>query len=220
MLISPESLEVSKVLSILHDNFTFKIEEFLNLKDVQKLQLQSTDKDLILCLLKEFKFLKVSEDQKTAQLVFAEAEKVINLINVPNKIGKEALMQVLKISENMIQRLYKQSLYWTIVCDNRDVFTKLDETMRNTKFEDNNPLRFEITLIEEIKKTISKKINHQNYLKEADSLKGSGANGLGVNGLSATDRKDSRGWKGSIGANSEALSWRKKSDLSASSKDE
>lgn len=213
---SPECLEVSKVLSILHDNFTFKIDEFLNLKEVQKL---STEKDLILSLLKEFKFLKISEDEKTSHLVIAESEKIINLINVPNKISKEALMTVLKIRENMIERLYKQSLYWTIVCDNKEVFNKLDETMRNIKFEDNNPLRFEITLIEEIKKTLSKKIGHSNYLKEADSLKAAGACGLGANGL-AVDRKDSRGWKCSIGANNEALSWRKKSDFSASSKDE
>lgn len=216
MLLSPECLEVSKVLSILHDNFTFKLDDLLNLKEIQKL---STDRDVILGLLKEFKFLKISEDEKTAHFVFSEAEKIINLINVPNKIGREALMNVLKISESMIQRLYKQSLYWTIVCDNKEVFNKLDETMRNIKFEDNNPLKFEITLIEEIKKTICKKINHQNYLKEADSLKASGANGLAAHGHSG-DRKDSRGWKGSIGANNEALSWRKKSDISASSKDE
>ncbi len=213
---SPECLEVSKVLSILHDNYSFKFDELLNLKEIQKL---STDRELILSLIREFKFLKFSEDEKTARLVFTEGEKIINLINVPNKIGREALMNVLKISENMIQRLYKQSLYWTIVSDNKEVFNKLDETKRNIKFEDNNPLRFEITLIDEIKKTLSKKISHQNYLKEADSLKASGANGLGANGH-AGDRKDSRGWKGSIGANSEALSWRKKSDFSASSKDE
>jgi len=212
LLLAPECLEVSNALSIVNDNFIFKIDEFLNLNNLQKL---STNRTLILSLLQEFKFIKVSEDEKTAQLFFTDSEKIINLINVPNKIGKEALMNVLKINESMIQRLYKQSLYWTIVCDNKQIFNKLDETMRNIKFEDNNPLRFEITLIEEIKKTLSKKISHQNYLKEADSLKGSGAN-LGNTG----DRKDSRGWKGSIGANNEALSWRKKSDFSANSKDE
>ena len=212
MLLAPECLEVSNALSIVNDNFIFKIDEFLNLNNLQKL---STNRTLILSLLQEFKFIKVSEDEKTAQLFFTDSEKIINLINVPNKIGKEALMNVLKINESMIQRLYKQSLYWTIVCDNKQIFNKLDETMRNIKFEDNNPLRFEITLIEEIKKTLSKKISHQNYLKEADSLKASGAN-HGNTG----DRKDSRGWKGSIGANNEALSWRKKSDFSANSKDE
>lgn len=209
-------MEVSKVLSILNDNYTFRLDELLNLKEIQKL---GADRDLILSLIKKFKFLKFSDDETTVHLVFTEGEKIINLINVPNKIGREALMNVLKISENMIQRLYKQSLYWTIVCDNKEVFNKLDETMRNIKFEDNNPLRFEVTLIDEIKKSLSKKISHQNYLKEADSLKASTANGLGANGY-ASDRKDSRGWKGSIGANSEALSWRKKSDFSASSKDE
>lgn len=212
MLLAPECLEVSNALSIVHDNFLFKIDEFLHLKDLQKL---CTDNSLILSLLREFKFLSISEDEKTAHFIFTEAEKIINLINVPNKIGREALMNVLKINESMIQRLYKQSLYWTIVCDNKDIFNKLDETMRNIKFEDSNPLRFEITLIDEIKKTLTKKISHQNYLKETDSLKVSGANHAHFG-----DRKDSRGWKSSVGANTEALSWRKKSDFSASSKDE
>jgi len=145
---------------------------------------------LVLNLIKEFNFLKFSEDCKTVSLIFCESTKIFNLINVPHKIVKEALMNVLKIKENMIQRLYKQSLYWTIVCDDKNTNNKLDETMRNIKFEDNNPLRYEFTLISEIKN------------------------------LHTGDRKDSRGWKGSIGANNESLSWRKKSDLSSSSKDE
>jgi len=210
-------LEVSKVLSILNEQFTFKFEEFFNLKEVQKIH---TDKDLLLSLIKEFKFIKFSEEDKSAKIIFCDSVKIINLINVPNKINSEALMNVLKINDNIIQRLYKQSLYWTIVVDTRDVFNKLDETMRNIKFEDNNPLRFEITLIYEVQKIIAKKINHHNYLKETDSLKASGANCNTFNGQYASDRKDSRGWKGSIGANSEALSWRKKSDVSSSSKDE
>lgn len=163
--------------------------------------------------------MKFSQDNKTANINFCESVKIINLINVPNKIGREALMNVLKIKEDSIERLYKQSLYWTIVCDNKEINLKLDETMRNIKFEDNNPLRFEITLIEEVKQLLSKKINHNNYLKEADSLKAAGASGLGVSG-SYGDRKDSRGWKNSLGASGEALGWRKKSDFSSSSKDE
>ncbi len=172
---------------------------------------------MVLNLIKEFNFLKFSEDCKTVSLIFCESTKIFNLINVPHKIVKEALMNVLKIKENMIQRLYKQSLYWTIVCDDKNTNNKLDETMRNIKFEDNNPLRYEFTLISEIKNLLLKKIHHNNYLKEADSLKASGAHGANCH---TGDRKDSRGWKGSIGANNESLSWRKKSDLSSSSKDE
>ena len=130
------------------------------------------------------------------------------------------MLKILKISEESLERFYKQSLYWIIVCDKKNIFDKLDETLRNIKFEDNNQLKFEITLIKDAKKIAEKKINHHNYLKEADNLKASGANGS----VSYPDRKDSRGgYKNSTnsnGNNNETLSWRKKSDYSVNSKDE
>ena len=77
------------------------------------------------------------------------------------------------------------------------------------------------TNIKDSKKIAGKKINHQNYLKEADSLKASGANGS----VSYSDRKDSRGGhKNSMNSNgnsnNETLSWRKNSDISVNSKKE
>ena len=130
------------------------------------------------------------------------------------------MLKILKISEDDIERFYKQSLYWIIICDKKNIFDKLDETLRNIKFEDNNPLKFEISFIKDSKKIAGKKINHQNYLKEADSLKASGANGS----VSYTDRKDSRGMhKNSINSNGntdDKLSWRKNSDIAVNTKKE
>jgi hypothetical protein len=213
--LAPESLEVSNALHIINEDFSFKVEEFLNLKEVQKI---STDSELILKLLKRLKFIKLSDDD-TAQIIFSESAKIINLINVPNKIGRESLMKILKITEESIDRFYKQSLYWIIVCDGKETSNKLDETMRNIKFEDNSHLKFEVSLIKDIKIVIAKKINHHNYLKEADSLK-AGGSGLGVSNGNLGDRKDSRGWRNSLNSSNEAFSWRKKSDYSNSSKDE
>ena len=105
-------------------------------------------------------------------------------------------VKILKISEEQIERLYKQSLCWIIICEGKTIFDKLDETMRNIKFEDNNPLKFEFSLIKDVKIIASKKINHQNYLKETDSLKASGANGS----VSYSDRKDSRAQRVAIKA--------------------
>jgi hypothetical protein len=162
-------------------------------------------------------FIKLSEDESSAKIIFNESSKIINLINVPHKITKESILKIFKITEEQIERLYKQSLYWIIICEGKTIFDKLDETMRNIKFEDNNPLKFEFSLVKDMKTIASKKINHQNYLKETDSLKASGANGA----MNYTDRKDSRrGSKFSENSNNEALSWRKKSDYSASSKEE
>mgnify|MGYP000518562503 CR=1 FL=1 len=68
------------------------------------------------------------------------------------------MLKILKISEEQIERFYKQSLYWIIVCEGKNLYDKLDETMRNIKFEDNNPLKFETTLIKDCKKIAEKKI--------------------------------------------------------------
>ena len=164
--------------------------------------------------------MQFADDEKNAKIIFSETSKIISLINVPHKITKESMLKILKISEDDIERFYKQSLYWIIVCDKKNIFDKLDETLRNIKFEDNNSLKFEISFVKDTKKIAGKKINHQNYLKEADSLKASGANGS----VSYTDRKDSRGChKNSINSNGntdDKLSWRKNSDIAVNTKKE
>lgn len=168
--------------------------------------------------LKKLTYLEISEDESKGKIIFNDTSKMISLINVPHKITKDSMLKILKISEDSIERFYKQSLYWIIVCNQKTIFDKLEETLRNIKFEDNNPLKFEIAFLLDSKKIAEKKINHQNYLKEADNLKASGVNGS----VSYPDRKDSRGVYKNSGnsGNNEALSWRKKSDYSVSSKEE
>lgn len=200
------------------ENLNFKIDEFLNLKETQKL---SNDPELIKKCLRNLSFLKFSDSEKEAKIIFKENDsensKIINLINVPHKITKECMAKILKLSEEKnVERFYKQSLYWIIVVSDKNTYNKIDETMRNIKFEDNNPLKFEVSYVNDMKKIAEKKISHQNYLKEANDLKASGAMGA-----SYPDRKDSRGYKYSnnSGNGNEALSWRKKSDYSVNSGD-
>jgi hypothetical protein len=188
------------------------------MKEVQKI---SNDSDSLKKSLKKLTFLKFSEDENSTKIIFNESSKIISLINVPHKITKESMLKILRISEEQIERFYKQGLYWIIVCEGKNIYDKLDETMRNIKFEDNNPLKFEVGFLKDYKIIAGKKINHHNYLKETDNLKASGLSGS----TSYPDRKDSRGAcklsSGSNGnGNNEALSWRKKSDYSVNSKDE
>lgn len=190
----------------------------MNLKEIQKI---SSDRETMINMLKTLNYIKLSEDEKKAELVFIEDGKVFNLINVPNKVCKDAILKILKINENQIERIYKQSLYWMVICSNKELNYRLDETMRNIKFEDDY-LKFETNTFEDIKHLLLKKISHHNYLKEADSLKASGT--VSPRSSNHGDRKDSRGWRnsrlGSGSNNNETLSWRKKSDVSNNSKDE
>ncbi len=141
-----------------------------------------------------------------------------NFINVPNKMNKQQLSELLEIKDGDIKRLYKQSLYWVMISENKDFNENFEQKLRTIKFEESN-LKFDITLGKNIKKQIMKKIQHYTYIKETDDLKAPG------NSSGSNSRKESfaRGEKCSVNSNSnnnEAFSWRKKSDVSNNSKDE
>jgi hypothetical protein len=136
------------------------------------------------------------------------------------------LCDLLEIKEGDIMRLYKQSLYWVLVSENPTYNVDFEKRLDNLKFDQNN-LKYDVTNAKNIKKTILKKIQHYTYIKETDDLKASSPNNIRKDSLNGV-RKDSfpRGEKistcasNSVSSNPEPFSWRKKSDLSNTSKEE
>jgi hypothetical protein len=204
-------MEVSKVCSILNDDLSFKIDELYGLKEVQKL-VNSKEKLL--------EFLKLIENEglitlrdTNGHIILKDELNIYNFINIPNKMNKDQLTDLLDIKQGDIERLYKQSLYWIVVSENSEFNLNFEKKLKNIKF-DENVLKYDITTGKNIKKQILKKIQHFNYIKETDDLKAVSPSNL---------RKESfnRGEKHSTNASSnEAFSWRKKSDVSNTSKDE
>jgi hypothetical protein len=130
---------------------------------------------------------------------------------VPSKVTKEQLLTILGVDEACFKRIYKQSLYWTLISDNAQFNSSFENVLKNIKFDDGKVLRYEITTSKQLTKQINKKLQSLAYQKETNELK-AGSNNASI-------RKDSN--KDQLSANStDAFSWRRKSEYSSSSKDE
>ena len=207
-MIYPEGLEVSKVCSILTDELNFKVDEFYSLKEISKVVSSKENLIDILNTLASEKLLKIN-DKGEGQILISDEFTLFNFINVPNKLSREELLKALDLGESQIKRLYKQSLYWVLVSEIPETNAHLEKILKQFKLGDVE-IKHDQTSNKMIRKLITKKIHHFNYMKETDDLKACSPNGA---------RKDSVREK--LGSNaSEHFSWRKKSDLSTNSKDE
>lgn len=193
---------------------SFKVDELLTLKEVQSLKI-ATKEELVnqLHILEKEGLLTVKESE--VHLTIKDELFVFSLINVPNKMNKEQVLELLDVKAEEIDRIYKQSLYWQIVTQNSEVSSRIEKKLSAVKFDEAN-LKYDVTQGKAIRKQILKKIQHFNYIKETDNLK--------ANSPSSNPRKESfsKGEKLSTNSNSnnEHLSWRKKSDVSGNSKDD
>jgi hypothetical protein len=194
---------MSKVTTVMSEDLTFKIDDLYNLKEIQRIV---SSKEELLEHLSHFpEFLKIDTDAGVCKFEISENLVVYNFINVQNKVTKEQLISLLGIEENDTLRFYKQSLYWTLVVDNEQLGSKIDEKIKTAKLEDDKPMRFEKTNGKTIIKQIHKKIQCHNYAKDTTELNGNNDSGKGI-------RKDS--YNKSTNQNSDNFSWRKKSDIS------
>jgi len=214
MLLYPENLESSKVCQIINEEMTFKMDDLFTLKEVQKLV--NTKENLIELLNKlaeEGKIVKLNPNSHEVTILLDENFAVYNFINVPNKMKRKELLEILSLNENYaILRLYKYSLFWILISNDQDFNQNFEKKLKSIKFGE-EPLKFDVTPFKVLKRNINKQIHHYIYQKETDELK------------ACSSRKDSNNFKqnerkfsntGSTG-NTDALSWRKKSDVSNSS---
>lgn len=147
------------------------------------------------------------------QVVLSEEFNLYNLINVPNKMTNSEVLNLLALQESEVRRIYKQSLYWYIVIDDNSVNAKLRQLLESRTVKVNDlDLKYDLTPARSLRKTIMKKTQHLNYIKETDDLKASSPQ---------SNRKDSevKNYNSNLSNTSEHFSWRKKSDVSNNSND-
>ena len=132
-LLYPECIENSKVISILDlKSLNFKLEDFLNLKEVKKI---SEDKEEILKLFKEIDFINLSKDnENTFNIKLDEEIKVFSVINIPQKMKKDEILESLKLQNESMLRVYKRSLYWYIVLNSEEAAKQLRYNLERTTF--------------------------------------------------------------------------------------
>jgi hypothetical protein len=210
-MLYPESLEqFSKVKTILTEDLTFKIDDLFQLKEIQKLaNSKETLKEILSKISSDL--ISLNETRTEGKLVFDDKLMVYSLINLPNKMTKNDVMTLFDIKEGDITRIYKQSLFWILASQNEEFNSKFEKTLKTTKVEEENSLKYNITSSKMLKNAITKMIQQHIYNKEVNELKASSGGSNKKEGLASGKASGS----GSINSSSgEKMSWRKKSDVS------
>lgn len=203
----PESLEqISKVVSILNEDLSFKIDDLFALKEIQKYALS---KEALVQMLEHIAgegLIKLDLKDNEGTIILNEKMAVYSLTNVPLVMNKKELQDLLEFSDKEVSRVYKQSLYWIIVSECDEFNNRIENKLKSIKFEEEKMLKYNITSATMLKKAIGKIIQYSNYMKETNDLKNGSPNvrrGSDANKMSTS--------------NNEKLSWRKKSDVSTNS---
>ena len=199
LLLYPENLEqFSKVTTILNEDFTFKVDELYSLKEIQKI---TPTKELLLSALNTLSLSKnpiiaFIPSKNEGKILINDKLILYTFINIPSEFTEMKVKEFLEIKDEEIIRLYKQSLFWILACDNNIINDKLDKKIKNLKVEEEKNLKCNISSSTMLKNAISKMIQKYIYSKE-------------TNDLSVKSEKKNEKEK-----DDDNMSWRKKSDFS------
>jgi hypothetical protein len=168
MILYPEGLEMSNVISIMSEDLSLHLNELIKLKEIQKL---FSTKELLAHALNSIDYIKVTDDK----MYYVLSDKVvyISFLNIPGKLSKDDTVKILNIlDESKITRFYKKYLYWQLVSENVEYCDEIEKTLRSIKIDENTKLRYEYHPTS-LKQTLIKKIQQIIYNKEANELKAS-----------------------------------------------
>ena len=199
LLLYPENLEqFSKVTTILNEDFTFKVDELYSLKEIQKIT--PTKQSLLSALntlsLSKNPIIAFIPSKNEGKILINEKLILYTFINIPSNYTENQVKDFLKIKDDEIIRLYKQSLFWVLACDNDIINDNLDKLIKTLKVEDNKNIKCNISSSTMLKNAIGKMIQKFSYSKD-------------TNELSVKNEKKYEKEK-----EDDSMSWRKKSDFS------
>lgn len=210
-LLLPEALENSKVTNILTDySLSFKIADLLSLKEVAKLNISQEE---LISYLTEMEFLKISESKEIATYEIDSNLVIFSLLNVPQKMAKDDLLQLISIDSNKLLRIYKKSLFWILVVNKEQNFLELCDKLKACKSDlvSNGSLKFDTINYSVLMKSIQKIIQNRDYHREASDLKAEKKNTYSGSNNNYNSNNSNYNSNNKDRANSEAFSWRKKS---------
>jgi hypothetical protein len=130
----PESLENSKLIGHLTEDFTFSIEEFYQLKEIQK---AFSSKEELIKTITKISFLKLDEQNKNCSILINEDLSIFSLINVPTKFSKDDLVKELEFEgKDFFSRVYKKYFVWILISDKNNQSSKIEESLKKVHFGD------------------------------------------------------------------------------------
>jgi hypothetical protein len=182
----PEHLEVSKLIHIMTNQFKFNIDQLYRM-------FNNISKESFVEILKNNKVI-VSEDNINAIIEVDDNLAIYTILNLPNKMNKEQLIDLIGLKKISYIRLYKQCLFWILVLETENAH--LSTVLSEIKVGNEN-LRYEVIYGKDIKRKVVKKINNHHIYKDINDHKE--INNTSIRKGSNTDSSN--------------LSWRKKNDI-------
>jgi len=114
---------------------SFKLDDLLILKEIRKI---SENKEEILKCLTGMNFLEQDKNQenqtKSFNLIVEDNIQVFTILNIPQKMKKEEIIEQFKISSGELLRIYKKSLFWHVVLISTEGAKEFRRKLENTTF--------------------------------------------------------------------------------------
>ena len=190
-------MDNSSVSNLLNEQFSFKINSLLELKEISK-YVQS--KEILINLLKKCYFLKISTDSEIATYDLPEGIIVFSILNIPPKMNKKEVEKNIELDNLQFSRLYKKGFYWILATNDKETIICSQNSLRELRFDDIK-VKYDMKNKNQLLKIIKDQIDRFNYQKDAKNL-----------GIKKIEKKQDD----KISNNdSDAFSWRKGSGYSS-----
>ena len=205
LMLYPENLEqMSKVISILNEDFSFKGEDLFALKEISKL---FSTKELLYSYLTHLSkmpnpIISINEDFSKCQIIISDKLIYYQFINIPPEYNDERVKLLLSLNDDDFLRLYKSSIFWVLISDKEEFNEKFEKMLGSiTVDKDEKKLKFNITSAYMIKKMAKKAIEKRIYSQETANLKSNEKKTEKTEEINKISKKSD-----------DSMSWRKKSD--------
>ena len=202
LLLYPECLDFSKVISILNDDFTFSGNDLYSLKEITKL---FESKEILFNYLaylskRNNPIISVNEDFSKCQLIIKDNLIYYQFVNIPSEYNSERVKLLLGLNDEDYSRLYRSSIFWALIVEKEEINKKLDTSLKEILVDkEGKKLKYNITTASMIKAMAKKQIEKRIYNKETQYLKVNDKNTIEFNRSKKSE---------------DSMSWRKKSELS------
>ena len=147
LMLYPECLDFSKVITILSEDFIFTGNDLYSLKEISKI-FQS--KDLLfnyLSFLSKQKnpIIVVNEDFSKCQIMINDKMVYYQFINIPTDFNSERVKLLLGLNDEDYIRLYKSSIFWVLIIENEEFNKKFEATLKDIFIDKDKKLKYNIT---------------------------------------------------------------------------
>ena len=202
LILYPECLDFSKVISILNEDFTFTGNDLYSLKEVSKLFQDKNTLFIYLTHLSKQKnpVISVNEDYSQCKLIINDNMVYYQFVNIPTDYSSERVKLLLGLNnDDDYLRLYRSSIFWVLISEKEEFNKKFENTLKDIFIDKEKKLKYNITASQMIKKMAKKQIDKRIYKEETENLK----NNVKTNDFNKSKKND------------DTMSWRKKSDSNA-----